>query len=234
MSEWSIDTELRQATGSDDTATALRSLAVLSPEEALAKIVTKQDWVRGGAESYIYTFEVVSTTGRTVSLIIKAHTPAPGPTSIEKSLSEMLRRRELLRHSGVRTPTLYYAGRGIVIEQYVPFSWVDRFEERLKDPGKVLKLAIEVVVIAMVLDDCGFAPVDVISDLRVDVNEEVYLVDFGQDLGPAWASPNRGENEKRFWLWLERSSLRWTREEIKEKAVVELRRRHENSEGHRM
>src|SRR6266545_926612 len=181
MPDWSLEGELRKAARADNVESALRILNLLPINEQLATLSSGSDWVRGGAETYIFRFDVRTRSGLTIPAIIKAHTPAVGPRSIDESLSELLRRRQLLANGGIRTPSLYYAGNGIVIERYLPFSFVERFAEVPTQSADRFRLSTELVAIAIVLDEHGFAPIEIIGDLRVDESGDVFMIDFGED-----------------------------------------------------
>ena len=225
MPDWSLEGELRKAAGADNVESALRALNLLPTNQQLAGITLVADWTRGGAESYIFRFDVRMVSGLTVPAIIKAHTPPIGPQSIEKSLSEMLRRRHLLADAGLRVPSLYYSGNGIIIEQYIPLAFGEYFSQMSPGSTHCLSLATELIVIALVLDECGFAPIDVIGDLRADDNDYVYMIDFGEDLGPPNIQPNHGRNEKRFREWLDQQNLSWPHQTIRKRGLEEIQRR---------
>lgn len=209
MPDWTLEGELRKAARADNLEGALRALQLLSADDELARLVTLGEWVRGGAETFIFRFDVHTRLERVISAIIKAHTPPIGPRSVEESLGEMLKRRQLLAEHGINAPVLYYAGTGIIIEQFVPFSFTEQFSRTTPQAEEALHLATELVAISLVLDECGFAPVDFIEDLRVNHDRTVCAVDFGQDLGPPHVRPNKGENEATAKSWLRRHNVDW-------------------------
>ena len=85
------------------------------------------------------------------------------------------------------------------MEQYV--------EEKLahwlrRQPANSRDLTNQVFALAGVMDRHGFAPVSAFNSLRTD-GESVYIVDFGQDLGPPGIKRRRGKgllSEAKHWL----------------------------------
>lgn len=97
------------------------------------------------------------------------------------------------------TPTLYFAGRALLVEQYVRDKLADWLE---RHPNNSVQLIDQVFRLAAVMDRNGFSPIGAFNRLRTD-GEGVYMVDFGQDLGPP-GSKRRGDKrlliEGKRWL----------------------------------
>ena len=85
------------------------------------------------------------------------------------------------------------------MEQYVGEKlapWLRR------QPGNSRELTDQVFALAAVMDRLGFSPLSAFNRLRTD-GESVYIVDFGQDLGPPGVKRRRGKgllSEAKHWL----------------------------------
>ena len=123
--------------------------------------------------------------------------------STTRTLSELTEewvcRRRLLAARGVCTPKCYFSGRALLVEQYVEVKlahWLRR------QPANSVELTDQVFALAGVMERLGFSPVSAFDRLRTD-GESVYIVDFGQDLGPPGIKRRRGRrllSEARDWL----------------------------------
>lgn len=172
---WSLEGELCNLAAASSLAEALVTLRVISREEDLLKVVVIENWSRKGNETHCLTFEVRTPAGNKC-LILKACTPSWGPISIEATLEEWLRRREFLSARGINTPALYVAAKGVLIEDFIPLSLTPRLVGQWPD------LRPQILKLARVLSEERFLAVDFLNDLRTD-GRDIYLVDFGQDLG---------------------------------------------------
>src|SRR2546423_1403954 len=120
--DWSIESELIEACSiSDDRlpsiAEATRQLGIIDATEGLTGIREIQGWRRGGAETYIYDFAVI-TPRRTIRLIAKACVSAPlRAHPLRDVVAEWVTRRELLGAHGVQTPKLHSAVHATIVEE---------------------------------------------------------------------------------------------------------------------
>lgn len=186
MSAWSIQHEIRTATGADDAVVGLRLVAVLRPDETVSEWNEPDEWQRGGAESYIFPFEIRTSSGRRKRLILKAFTPTPSGTGLEEQFEHLLKRRTLLSEAGVRVPTLYFAHRAAVLEDFIESGLRERLDSGL-NAAEAQALLAEALLLGRRLDRLGFRPICVADDLRTD-GQAVFLVDFGEDLGAPHAA----------------------------------------------
>ena len=206
MSDWSIAKELCMASGADSLEEALYRLGVLPRHERFRNYVVHQDWRRGGAETYIYHFEVIASSGRSVPLLLKAFTPSTIIGTIDEGLQQLIQRRRLLATNGIAVPVLYYVGRGVVLEQYIPFSLKERLELIARTESMLFAVLVQLFDLAETLDELGFAPIAPFDDLRID-NDRVYVIDFGEDLGPPLAVTPGSVSEDSLIQWLDAGPL---------------------------
>jgi hypothetical protein len=176
--DWSIESELISLSGTNDLRTGLVRLGLIGKPDQEYVIDIDQGWFRSGAETYSFFF-TVKTGGNRRSFVLKACTPAMGGTSLEVIFEKWLARRKLVSAAGVNTPDLYAAGKGVLLEQYIPLSLAEFLREK---PGEILRAVDPLCRIAAVLMRLGFRATSLFADLRTDT-EKMYLVDFGEDLG---------------------------------------------------
>lgn len=176
---WTLEGELRELTGADSAESALRLAGVLTDAEQLSFLrAVSEGWVRGGAETYIYVFDVGSAH-RVQRLILKAYVAPPGTGSLVEGLKTLLQRRQLLAQHGVAVPTLFVKGRAVWVEEFIP----EELTTALRDEGRQVPLVTDLFLVAVALDRLGFAPISPFSDLRAKGSRAV-MIDFGQDIGP--------------------------------------------------
>ncbi len=87
----------------------------------------------------------------------------------------------------------------MVVEQYIEEKLAQRLRLR---PANSVELTDQVFALAGVMDRLGFSPVSAFDRLRTD-GESVYIVDFGQDLGPPGIKRRRAKgllSEAKHWL----------------------------------
>ncbi len=162
------------------------------------ELVETHGWRRGGAETYLYRFKVIDAT-QEHDVLLKAVTAFSTTRTLSELAEEWACRRRLLAAGGVCTPKCYFSGRALLVEQYV--------EEKLahwlhRQPANSLELTDQVFALAGVMERLGFAPFSAFNRLRTD-GESVYIVDFGQDLGPPGVRRRRGKgllSEAKHWL----------------------------------
>jgi len=195
---WTLEKELCGLVDASSTGEALWRLG-LAESPAVAPVLEEQHgWRRGGAETFVYHFKVIGSDAAH-DVVLKAVTAFSLTRTLNQLSNEWLKRRRLLAEAGINTPTLYHAGRALLVEQHVGTklaTWL------LGEPDNGHHLADQVMHIAAVMDRHGFAPINPFGGLRTD-GEKVYVVDFGQDLGPPGVRQRRGKpllNEAKRWL----------------------------------
>ena len=129
-------------------------------------------WRRGGAETFIATSVLVTTSGERHHVIGKAFASFASP---ERACTSWLRRRLLLEELGIRVPRLYSVFSGIIFEEFIE-------AELHIDDCSLGQLIEDIALTAVLLDHGGFEPLCFLKDLRMRA-QTVYYVDFGSDLG---------------------------------------------------
>lgn len=200
MSDWTLENELRKITAKGKIPEALTSLGLIGDADVPYRILVIEGWRRGGSETYLYDFGIQTPEGFR-RYLIKACTPSVIPGSnVEAILSEWLDRRSILSRNGIETPKLFYAGEGIIVEEYIPML----LEEILELSVHRTKLLRELAKLAAVLDFLCFSPNEPFGDLR-SRGTDLVVVDFGFDLGPsAVLSHEAGHAFSKLLSWLKR------------------------------
>ncbi len=196
---WSLEKELCGLAKVRSAPKALWRLGVIGEPSPDVIIEEVQDWTRGGAETYIYRFRVVQRA--TVhDVLLKAIVGFSMARSLTEIADDWVVRRQLLNRQGIRTPTLYCAGRALLMEQFVPYNLADFLRETSVTTSH---LNNQVIHLAAVLDKLGFCPISLFHSLRTD-GADVFAVDFGQDLGPpAPGSRRDGRMLRETMQWLD-------------------------------
>lgn len=174
---WSLDAELCRLSGTNSIEDAVFDLG-LAKRRGAVSIRTVKDWHRGGAETHLYFFDVESGTGDITHALLKACTPSSFGLPIEEVLAQWLSRRTALANAGVSVPTLFYAGKGLIIEETIPFDLIST----LKASDKRGKFLFGLGHYAGTIQKLGFASIAAFSDLRTR-GGDVVAIDFGADLG---------------------------------------------------
>lgn len=176
---WTLEKELCGLVRAGGVAEALARLGIISEAGPEPRLEEVHGWMRGGGETYIYRFRVVTRDG-THDLLLKAIVAFSLTRSLTELGNEWMRRRRLLEQDGIRPPVLYHAGRALLVETYIPEK-LSSFLNR--GCANATLLSDEVIRYAAVLEKRGFRPVSPFHSLRTD-GVNVFAVDFGQDLGP--------------------------------------------------
>ena len=177
--EWTLERELCKLTGSQTESEALFQLKLLPSVSTEYQVRTDVDWERGGEETYIYRFWI-RREGQESGYIIKACVTLDLERGIEGTIQEWLSRRNVLMSNDINVPHLVYAGQGLVIEELIPWSLLDRMRSNPSTITQILPLLVDYTA---TLSKLGFAPIDGFTDLRTR-GSDVVVVDFGEDLGP--------------------------------------------------
>jgi len=171
-----VDTELVKLFGTASTAEAVAKMLGSGAPQQPFEIIQPDKWERAGGESYILPFKI-SEERQETSVLFKAIISSNADVHVE--------RRKLLDSRGVKTPHLYGHDKGVVLEDFLPHSLEESYE---KFGDSILpQLAHAHGAIAA----CGFQPVKngLLRDFRADNNGQMYMIDFGADLGSARDEP---------------------------------------------
>ena len=201
---WTLEKELCGLAGASCVRDALLGLGIIeapSPEPVMEEV---HGWMRGGAETFIYRFRVVQDDDEH-DVLLKAIVAFSTAKSLTELGEEWVERRRLLQHEGIATPHLYYAGRALVVEEFIP-EGLSAFLRRR--PVESAHLFDQVIRYAATLEKHGFCPLAPFHGLRTN-GTDVFAVDFGQDLGPPGLSARRGRRLLREAIkWLSKASRR--------------------------
>lgn len=178
--EWTVEQEICRIAGCSKFSTALRDLGIVSDNVEHYSIRKDQRWVRGGAETYVYKFEIKPKPGTTSVLIMKACVAFSVASSMDSILREWLSRRNILAAAGASVPRLYGYKNVVLIEEFIryPITQILTNENR-GSSSLLLKLA----ELAGIYSRLRFVPIDPFADLR-SRGDDVVVIDFGEDLGP--------------------------------------------------
>jgi hypothetical protein len=197
-SPWTLEKELCGLAKTRSPHEALWRLGIISDPVSEAVFEEMQGWTREGAETFTYRFRVLSP-GPPKDVLLKAIVAFSTARSLTEISHEWVLRRQLLEQGGIRTPTLYRAQGAVLVEQFIPHK-LSEFLRHGPLPQK--GLVDQVIQFAATLESCGFCPVAPFHGLRTD-GENVFAVDFGQDLGPpAVTAKHDGRLLKESIRWL--------------------------------
>jgi hypothetical protein len=199
--QWSLEKELCSLARTRSAGEALRRLGIVDGSPGDAQLEEVEGWTCVG-ESYTYRFRVLLPQARD-ELLLKAIVAFSMSRSLTELANEWLRRRRLLEGEGVQTSQLYYAGRALFVEKFVPFRLSDQLKCQSEVPARLFD---QVIGFAAILDRHRFCPISPFHGLRTD-GRDVFVTDFGQDLGPPGiASKRNGRLLREAVQWLERES----------------------------
>jgi len=159
---------------------SLEKIGIIKENEQIISYQEISSWERGGSEIYIAVAKVIIENIRgkkeerkfIAKAIVKMF-----PEIVEKV---WLKRIEILKKIGIKTPHLYSIHNCVFYQEYVPYNAKEIIDKAYGEKRKdiISKLAY----IAARLDISGFRPLDFIRDLRSD-GKEFYYCDVGEDLG---------------------------------------------------
>jgi hypothetical protein len=201
--QWSLERELCGLAKTRSAGEALKRLRIVDGSSCDAQLEEVEGWTCVG-DSYTYRFRVLLPHASD-EVLLKAIIAFSMARSLTEVANEWLRRRRLLEGDGVLTSQLYCAGRALFVEKYIPF----RLSDHLKCHSEVpTRLFDQVIGFAAILERRGFCPISPFHGLRTD-GRDVFVTDFGQDLGPpAVTSKRNGRLLRESVQWLERESGR--------------------------
>jgi hypothetical protein len=183
--------EAGEALSPEGVEVSLRKLGFLSVNESLLAYRDLSPWIRSGGETYLTSAEF-RTQYCTQRFVCKAFVTFA--VESEARTGQLLARRQLLAAKGVRVPKLFFAGKGLIFEQFIDHDIADEprplCERVLRQLGET----------ASALDSLAFLPTNLLGDLRCE-GGCVYYIDFGGDLG----SPGQGSGAdawKSLSMWL--------------------------------
>jgi len=201
--QWSLEKELCSLARTRSAGEALRRLGIVDGSCCDAQLEEVEGWTCVG-ESYTYRFRVLLPQ-TTHDLLLKAIIAFSTSRSLTELANEWLLRRQLLEGDGILTSQLYYAGRALFVEKFVPFRLSDHLKCHSEVPASLFD---QVIGFAAILERHGFCPISPFHGLRTD-GRDVFVTDFGQDLGPPGVTSKRnGRLLREAVQWLERESRR--------------------------
>lgn len=189
----SVYEELTLASGEHDlTEEFARETGMVREEEELISIESTGEFTRSGYETFLKKHRItfLDASGEMGSRLV-AQKAIVTLSSIEVRIKDRVEKSELLRSKGVKTPRIYGTKGGDIFEEYIegerPVSEAINIIKSNSAPREVrINLLSQLVEIAKVLDECGFAPVGLFYDNLLFNGKDLYFVDTGTDLG----SPN--------------------------------------------
>lgn len=162
-------------TGQSLPEDALKVLSCTNPR--IESLLVEEDWRQRGGETFTQIFSVVDEIQGIKRYILKCPISLAMPASA--TLNIWLERRRMIGNLLCwAVPELYYANRGTICEEFIPFE----LSQRVDDGSRVSKEILEnLASVALVLGRLGFRPLS-LHDLRTR-GMDCVLVDFGSDLG---------------------------------------------------
>ena len=179
--EWTLERELCKLTRAQTEREALFQLKLLPSVSIEYQVRTDDGWERGGEETYIFRFWI-QREGQESGYILKACVTLDLERGIEGTIQEWVRRRNVLMSNDISVPHLVYAGQGLVLEELIPWTLLDRMRGNPSTIPQILPLLVDYTA---TLSRLGFAPIDGFTDLRTR-GSDLVVVDFGEDLDPPY------------------------------------------------
>ena len=184
--DWTLEKELIGLSGATSLPDALVSLNLISDVHSDFELSTVADWARSGSETYLFRFKVESPMGDFRNYVLKACVAYSPSLTLEAILDEWVDRRRLLQRLGVNVPRLHASGNGIILEEAIPYTLLERLKDSSADHSLLSHGLAEYIGI---LSGLGFAAVSPFFGL-LSRGHDVVAVDFGADLGkPQVAKP---------------------------------------------
>ncbi len=175
-----VTSEIIQLAEAESLEEAVAKLNML-PLTGTSKIALKMlsPWTRGGAETYVTTFDITAGAECAPCILKACVAFAITPGGVEAILESWIARRRLLAAHGAAVPRLYAYGRGVVLEERLPYRAQDLIAAKSATRPAVLASLFK---LTRALEQVRFQPVSILPDVMSD-GERAVLVDFGQDLG---------------------------------------------------
>lgn len=160
---------------------ALITLGILKISDELISYRDNSEWRRGGAETYISDFEVTyGSKNDLVNIHVIAKAIVKLSHNIDCIASEWLQRQKRLDAYGVNTPHHFSYWKGIIFQKYIKYSFDEYFTSL--DAVQQGQFGQSILKTAEYIDQAGFHVTDLVNGLRTD-GKDIFLVDFGEDLG---------------------------------------------------
>jgi hypothetical protein len=184
MWRWRASEEFADVTGMTGLQDSLVNLGLCDASHRSCELHENGSWYRGGSETYLQRLTIRHHDQSITRLLLKACVAV----SLEMNgtapiMERWIRRRKVLAAHGVATPTLHFAHRSTLCEEWIPHTIGAALNgghraALLRDLGRTTG----------VLTGLGFPSVR-IDDLR-SRGDDAVVVDFGWDLGePGQVSP---------------------------------------------
>src|ERR1035437_620104 len=167
-------------TRADSIRQALQTLDLLGTPSPPYSFEVSQDWHRSGAVTFMAVFTLI-WGGSEAKYVVKACAPFTVGISVDKLFRRWLRRRILLRRSGIRVPRIYGARDSVFVEDFIP--------SKLRSVDSAAwshDMKSDLIHIARTLSTLGFDAICPFSDLMTD-GRHIFMVDFGADLGDPYS-----------------------------------------------
>ncbi len=178
MTSWSLEKELLNLTEQKDVRSALIDLDIINEDGGEAHVTSQTiDWERSGSEVYTYRFNV-RQDNKSVDCIIKACVAFSPTGTLDNILNSWINKRTLLNNYDISSPKLFGYGKGIIIEEFIPFD----LQEILIQNNGLSSILSQLALYAGIIAHLGFKPIDAFKDLR-SRGSDVVVIDFGEDLG---------------------------------------------------
>lgn len=177
MPEWTIECELLSLTKAATRAEALEKLGIPFPSTGSVHIQTDRDWYQGGAETWVYVFSLVIGEKPLRKFILKACAPNFAPRPVAEICDDWFRTRQILTDAGITAPYVVARKGPLWLEEFIESD----LKEAMTDPSTRPSLARSIGTTAGSLFRCGYVARSY-HDWRTD-GDDVFLVDFGSDLG---------------------------------------------------
>lgn len=176
--KWKLANEICEIAGCEDLNQALFHLNLIDTVKSKFEIDVLQDWIRGGSETYILRFAISQESGERSEYLMKACTALSFGLTIQSIVESWIEKRQIISSHGVSTPRLIGVGKGLIIEDFIPFTLVSV----LRDPKLRHSHLVQLASYAGIIHVLGFQAIDPFSDLRSD-GSRLYAIDFGEDIG---------------------------------------------------
>lgn len=173
-----VTQELLLLSGASTLAAAVEKLGLAPSGMGAALQVKVSGWRRGGAETYILPFSLSSQNGEdSPQFILKACITPCIERQIDAVVGGWLERRKTAEENGIHTPHFYGYKGGVILEEFIPASLGELVQDAPKE-----KMVKQLASLYGTLGALGFQPICIAKDLRVS-NDNIYMIDFGEDLG---------------------------------------------------
>jgi len=191
MSEWTIEKEILTLSEEKNIRSALISAKLLEIHDELVEIQEIENWRRGGAETYVYTFQLIYRVANPKKLIAKAMVAWQAALPAEQQARWQYKMNDFTA-LGLKVPQCFLSGKSLIIEEFIEHDIRSYYQQtELKE-----EFVSAVTEYGLIVINSGFAPVNIIGNLRTD-GKQIYWIDFGTDLGDRGIKQSSMERSKK-------------------------------------